>query len=115
MERLRGSPCKTRVHGCYILSPDFKREFNDQILSSYLCFNSVPTEETFFKGVKRIEPGYQLIYKDNKVKLEKFFSLKFTEELTDTEEAAKLIAEAMEDSIKRNFDVDVPMGSLLSS
>lgn len=95
--------------------PEFKKEFNDEILSAYLCFNSVPTEETFFKGVKRIEPGYQLIYKDNKVKLEKFFSLKFTEELTDTEEAAKLIAEAMEDSIKRNFDVDVPMGSLLSS
>ena len=95
--------------------PEFKKEFNDEILSAYLCFNSVPTEETFFKGVKRIEPGHQLIYKDNKIKLEKFFSLKFTEELTDTEEAAKLIAEAMEDSIKRNFDTEVPMGSLLSS
>ena len=95
--------------------PEFIKEFNDEILSAYLCFNSVPTEETFFKGVKRIEPGHQLIYKDNKIKLEKFFSLKFTEKLTDTDKAAKLIAEAMEDSIKRNFDVDVPMGSLLSS
>ena len=95
--------------------PEFIKEFNDEILSAYLCFNSVPTEETFFKGVKRIEPGYQLIYKDNKINLEKFFSLKFTEELTDTEKASKLIAEAMEDSIKRNFDTEVPMGSLLSS
>ena len=95
--------------------PDFVKEFNEEILSAYLCFNSVPTEETFFKGVKRIEPGYQLIYKDNKIELERFFKLEFTEELTDTEKAAKYIAKAVEDSVKRNFDTDVPMGSLLSS
>ena len=95
--------------------PDFIKEFNNEILSAYLCFNSVPTEETFFKGVKRIEPGYQLVYKEGKIKLDRFFKLEFTEELTDTEEASKQIATAMEDSVKRNFDVDVPMGSLLSS
>ena len=95
--------------------PDFVKEFNEEILSAYLCFNSVPTEETFFKGVKRIEPGYQLVYKDNKLELDRFFKLEFTEELKDTDKAAKEIATAMEDSIKRNFDTDVPMGSLLSS
>lgn len=95
--------------------PDFVKEFNEEILSAYLCFNSVPTEETFFKGVKRIEPGHQLIYKDNKIEIERFFKLEFTEELTDTEQAAKEIAVAVEDSVKRNFDTDVPMGSLLSS
>ena len=95
--------------------PEFKKEFNEEILSAYLCFNSVPTEETFFKGVKRIEPGYQLIYKDNKIKLERYFKLEFSEELTDTQKAAKEIAAAVEDSVKRNFETDVPMGSLLSS
>ena len=95
--------------------PDFVKEFNEEILSAYLCFNSVPTEETFFKGVKRIEPGHQLVYKDNKIEIEKFFSLEFTEELTDTKQAAKEIAVAVEDSVKRNFDTDIPMGSLLSS
>ena len=29
--------------------PKFEKEFNEEILASYLCFNSVPTEETFFK------------------------------------------------------------------
>ncbi len=38
----------------FLEHPDFKKAFNDKILSSYLCFNSVPTEETFFKGVKRL-------------------------------------------------------------
>ena len=59
--------------------PDFIKEFNPDILSSYLCFNSVPTEETFFKGVKRLEPGYSLIYKDKKIKLDRFFKLEFEE------------------------------------
>ena len=47
--------------------PDFEKEFNGDILSAYLCFNSTPTTETFFKGVKRLEPGYELVYKDGNI------------------------------------------------
>jgi len=95
--------------------PDFKKEFNDEILSAYLCFNSVPTEETFFKGVKRVEPGHQLIYKDNKLEIERFFKLEFDEQNTDIEKSAEEINEAMKDSVKRHFHADVEVGSLLSS
>ena len=35
----------------FLVHPDFKKEFNGDILSSYLCFNSVATDESFFKGV----------------------------------------------------------------
>ena len=34
--------------------PDFQKELNKDILSAYLCFNSTPTTETFFKGVYRL-------------------------------------------------------------
>lgn len=95
--------------------PDFVKELNDSILSAYLCFNSVPTEETFFKGVKRVEPGHQLIYKDNKLKIERFFKLEFDEQNTDIEKSAEEINEAMIDSVTRHFHADVEVGSLLSS
>ena len=95
--------------------PDFIKEFNDEILSAYLCFNSVPTEETFFKGVKRVEPGHQLIYKDNNLEIERFFKLEFDEQNTDLEKSAEEINEAMTDSVKRHFHADVEVGSLLSS
>ncbi len=95
--------------------PDFKKEFNEEILSAYLCFNSVPTEETFFKGVKRIEPGYQATYKDGKLKLERYFALEFNEKEQDVEVLANEINEAMNDSVKRHFEADVEVGSLLSS
>ena len=95
--------------------PDFIKEFNDEILSAYLCFNSVPTEETFFKGVKRVEPGHQLIYKDNNLEIERFFKLEFDEQNTELEKSAEEINEAMTDSVKRHFHADVEVGSLLSS
>jgi len=95
--------------------PKFKKEFNEEILSAYLCFNSTPTEETFFKGVKRLEPGYQLIYKDNKIKIEKFFELEFKEEDRDINEIVKDISKAMKDSVKYHEIADVEVGSFLSS
>ena len=95
--------------------PDFKKEFNDEILSSYLCFNSVPTEETFFKGVKRLEPGHSLIYKDNEIKINRFFKLEFEEKDKNIDIYVEQIDKAMKDSVERHLQADVEVGSLLSS
>ncbi len=95
--------------------PDFKKEFNDEILSAYLCFNSVPTEETFFKGVKRLRPGHSLTYKNGKIKIEKFFELKFDEKDQKIEDIADDIDKAMQDSVKHHAIADVEVGSFLSS
>ncbi len=95
--------------------PDFKKEFNDEILSAYLCFNSVPTEETFFKGVKRLEPGYSLVYKEGTITTNRFFKLEFNEVEKDLEVYVNQISKAMKDSVERHFHADVEIGSLLSS
>lgn len=95
--------------------PDFKKEFNDKILSAYLCFNSTPTEETFFKGVYRLEPGYQLIYKDGEKNLEQFFKLEFKETNKDIDTIVEEIDKAMKDSVKHHEIADVEVGSFLSS
>ena len=95
--------------------PDFQKEFNDTILSAYLCFNSTPTEETFFKGVKRLEPGHELTYKDGKITIEKFFELDFQEDEHDMDKVVKEIDKAMKDSVKHHEIADVEVGSFLSS
>ena len=95
--------------------PDFKKEFNDTILSAYLCFNSVPTEETFFKGVKRLEPGYQLILNKDGIKIEKYFELQFEEKENNIEDISKDIQKAMLDSVEHHQIADVEVGSFLSS
>lgn len=95
--------------------PDFKKEFNDKILSAYLCFNSTPTEETFFKNVYRLEPGHQIIYKNGTKKIERFFKLEFEETDRSMDDIVKDIRKAMEDSVKHHEIADVEVGSFLSS
>lgn len=95
--------------------PDFQKEFNDTILSSYLCFNSTPTEETFFRGVYRLEPGHQMIYKNGQKTIERFFHLEFEETDKTIEEYADSIDKAMKNSVKYHEIADVEVGSFLSS
>ncbi len=95
--------------------PAFKKELNKTILSAYLCFNSTPTEETFFKGVYRLEPGTQMLFKKGKKKIETFFRLQFepTEENMDT--IVEKIKGSLENSVKYHEIADVEVGSFLSS
>ena len=95
--------------------PDFNKEFNESILSAYLCFNSTPTTETFFKGVKRLEPGYQLVYKDGKIDIKRFFKMEFASTEDDMGTIVKNIEKAMIDSVKHHEIADVEVGSFLSS
>lgn len=95
--------------------PDFKKELNKEILASYLCFNSTPTKETFFKGVYRLEPGQFLLYKDGKKRMENFFSLQFEEVEQKKEEVVPKIKKAMETSVQYHLLSDVEVGSFLSS
>ena len=94
--------------------PDFKKEFNENILSAYLCFNSTPTEETFFKNVYRVEPGHQLVFKEGKIKKERFFKMEFEETDRKEEDIIQDIDRAMKDSVKYHEIADVEVGSFLS-
>ena len=95
--------------------PDFVKEFNGDILSAYLCFNSVPTEESFFKGVFKLKPGHYLLYKKGECTIERFFKLEFDETKQDEEEIVKKIQNAMVDSVEHHKIADVEVGSFLSS
>lgn len=95
--------------------PDFKKEFNEEILASYLCFNSSVTEETFFKGVYRLEPGTSLMYKDLKYEKETYFKLEFDEKDLDKEKTIKEIEKVLASSVKYHEIADVEVGSFLSS
>ena len=94
---------------------DFKKEFNEDILETYLEFSFVPTNETFFKGVYRLDAGCSLLYKDEDIKINKYFKLDFKEDTMSFTDAVKNISDVMEDSVKRHLIADVEVGSFLSS
>ncbi|MBD8923929.1 asparagine synthase (glutamine-hydrolyzing) [bacterium] len=94
---------------------DFHKEFNDRILESYLEFSFVPTNETFFKGVYRLDAGYSLTYKDGEIFINKYFKLDFKEKNMSFDEAVKNISEVMKVSVNKHLIADVEVGSFLSS
>jgi asparagine synthase (glutamine-hydrolysing) len=95
--------------------PDFEKIFNESILETYLEFSFVPTNETFFKGVYRLDAGCSLLYKDGEIKLNKYFKLDFKEENMSFEDAVKNISDVMKDSVEKHLIADVEVGSFLSS
>lgn len=94
---------------------DFHKEFNDRILESYLEFSFVPTNETFFKEVYRLDAGCSLTYKDGEIIINKYFKLDFKEKNMTFDEAVKNISEVMKVSVNKHLIADVEVGSFLSS
>ncbi len=94
--------------------PNFKKELNEDILRAYLCFNSVPTTQSMFKDVYRVEPGQQLLFKDGKIEVSTYYELNFSEN-GEYGDLTQEIADAMEESVKYHEIADVEVGSFLSS
>ena len=99
----------------FLDTPDFKKELNEDILQAYLEFSFVPTNETFFKGVYRLDAGSSLLYHEGKITIDKYFKLDFKDSAESFEEAVSSISEVMEDSVKKHLLSDVEVGSFLSS
>ncbi len=108
------------VYGSEIKSilqhPDFKKEFNEKALDSYLSFQYVVPPETFFKNVYCLLPGHYMWFKDGKITTTRYFEPTFEPDETLTEEkAVDEIADVFEDSIKAHKIADVEVGCFLSS
>ena len=95
--------------------PNFKKEFNESILSSYMSFSFTPTNETFFKGVRRLDAGCTLTYENKEIKIDKYYSLSFPIEKKDYDKTLVEIRNTMEESVKYHMVSDVEVGSFLSS
>ena len=99
----------------FLDTPDFKKELNQDILQTYLEFSFVPTNETFFKGVYRLDAGMSLLYKKEDIILNRYFKIDFHEKKQSFAEAVSKIKEVMQDSVSRHLISDVEVGSFLSS
>ena len=99
----------------FLDTPDFKKELNEEILQAYLEFSFVPTNETFFKGVYRLDAGSSLLYKDGDIKIDKYFKLDFKDKDETLASAVASISEVMKDSVNKHLLSDVEVGSFLSS
>lgn len=99
----------------FLEHPLFKCEFNENILAPYLTFSFVPTTETFFKGVKRLNAGEYLVYQNNELTIEQYYKVTFDETNKDFNDYVEDISKIMNDSVEHHMISDVEVGSFLSS
>lgn len=95
--------------------PKFEKKFNESLIAPYLSFSFTPTTETFFEGVKRLDAGNYLTYKDGQINIERYFDLTFPIEEKDYDKTVEEIGKVMEDSTRHHMISDVEVGSFLSS
>lgn len=100
---------------CFLEHPEFDKVLNRDLLEPFLTFSFTPTEETFFKGVKKLSPGSYMIYKEGKIETERYFEIDYEEKEESYETTVDAIDKAMRESVDYHMTSDVEVGSFLSS
>ena len=100
----------------FLGNPNFKKEFNKEMLPLYLSFQYSALENSFFKNVYKLKPGCYFKYKDGKFKLEKYYNLEL-EPYEDRrfDDFKDGIRDLLNDSVEAHKVSDVEVGSFLSS
>ena len=96
--------------------PDFNKELNTDVLETYLTFQYSPTEDTFFRNVKKLPAAHCFTYKNGELKIRRYWEVKFNADNTpDLEEWVERISDTFKNSVEAHKFADVEVGSFLSS
>ena len=97
-----------------------EKRINNNMLFNYLTngnkYNPFDKSETFYEGIKQLEPAHYLVIKNNRIESHQRYwdlNLKTTSTIS-FEAASERFKELMETSIKKRLRSDVPVGSSLS-
>ena len=100
----------------FVEHPHFDKVFNEKALGNYLSFQFVPTNETFFKGVFCLQPGYYMTYENGILELKRYFEPKVHEKTDRSfEEVVDDVERVMKESVEMHKISDVEVASYLSS
>ncbi|MGP1570310.1 MAG: asparagine synthase (glutamine-hydrolyzing) [Eubacteriales bacterium] len=93
----------------------FVKELNKEALKPYLIFQYSVLNETFFKGVFKLDPGHVLVYKNGEIDIRQYHKFVFEQNTKFTEEEW---LDALQDTMRESVDAhrisDVKVGGFLS-
>jgi len=89
-------------------------EVEPQAIANYVYFHMVPGPETFFRGLRRLEPGEFVELRDGRIEHGRYWMPRFEEEVsTDFEQAKSRFVSLLESSVTR-ARADDEVGCFLS-
>ncbi len=94
---------------------NLKPELDETAIDNFLTFQYVPSPRTGFKKIFKLPPAHYFIYKDNKLSIQRYWSLSFRRKLKlSYKEWIDLVFAEIERAVKSHLISDVPVGALLS-
>ncbi|KIM04540.1 MAG: hypothetical protein KN64_07300 [Sulfurovum sp. AS07-7] len=94
--------------------PFVKKEIDLKSLSCYLSYGSSISPRTFYKGIKKLSPGYFLTFKDNRIEIKKYYDFLQESSIFSEDEAIEKIEEAVQKAVDYRLVADVEVASFLS-
>ncbi len=102
----------------FLSHPSFKKELNEELLPDWLCYEYLPTRETFFKNVFKLLNGEYLEWQNGTLSIHKYYDVadRFcADETVSAEEWEQRITEEFKESVAVHQISDVEVGCFLSS
>ena len=99
-----------------LTDPAVPREIHLPAVRRFFSFHYVPGEDTLFRGIFKLPPGYYLVVERGNVTKRKYWDLKFTRERYSMpfEEAVAELGGLLRATVQNHMIADVPVGILLS-
>ena len=94
--------------------PLFKKEIDLKSLNKYLTYEYVPTPDSIFKGVHKLEPASYMSFSGGEIKKKIFWNTAFDTKNISIPQALNILEDELEKSVKRRMVSDVPLGIFLS-
>ena len=96
--------------------PSVRREVAPAIIDRFLTFLYLPGTETLIKNIHKLSPGYFLIFKNGKIKIEQYWDLNFSSfnSKYSFDDLKEQLVDLLRESMRVHMISDVPVGFLLS-
>ena len=97
--------------------PGFDRTFNIEALGHYLLNRYVPGPTTFFRAMKKLQPGHYAVWKAGSFTIKRFFTPPFADtvpDVTSFDEAVRMFETTFDEAVQIRMRSDAPYGAYLS-
>jgi asparagine synthase (glutamine-hydrolysing) len=97
--------------------PGFDRTFNVNALGHYLLNRYVPGPATFFRAVKKLQPGHYAVWNAGNFTINRYFTPPFADtvpDLTSFDDAVGLFETTFDEAVRIRMRSDAPFGAYLS-
>jgi asparagine synthase (glutamine-hydrolysing) len=84
-------------------------------ISDYLCYSFVPSDDTLFRGIRKLPPGHRMFASADGMVIEPYWSVRFEAQPgEEDEELVERLRELLDDAVRIQLRSDVPVGAHLS-